>query len=417
MRDNLGMKVLGLVVLAACGGAPVPSTPHTPAPQIAQPLPPSVQLPRRLASAPRPELDRSDPDLADEPRWPLSVAAHPAFEPRFDIAGALAQRGVGWLDLCRMGAQHRTLSAHRDLERYLRAWCAAGDGHIGDALDQLSVMGNPTVAGMGHAIREDIANLLAQNGGANAAEKLLATAKVEDVEIFDLLAATYFELGKPVDAYEINERAIDRQRHSTDAAKCHRFARRVLLTEPTARAGFLAELDQLGDWDPGSARLVTTDPVCVALDVQLHCTTWPRTGCCAYLYIQGVNTAPYRQLLKTYLEWPDGQVSDKRWTEIALAAASAEPAPRWDRFQVAALLAEYAADRCLDPELVGEVHHQALGLHLNNDRDRALDPIIDAILTATDGIDADPLPAAKERELARAAQPWQLCQPLALEVP
>jgi hypothetical protein len=413
------MKMLGLVVLAACGSAPVPPAPRSPAPQISQPLPPMVKLPERLASAPRPALDvpNLEPDLTDEPRWPLSVAAHPAFEPRFDIAGALAQRGVGWLDLCRMGAQRRTLSSHRELERYLRAWCMAGDGHPGDAIDQLAVMGSPTVAGMGQAIREDIANLLAQNGGADAAEKLLATAKIEDVEIFDLLAATYFELGKPADAYEINERAIDRQRASADAAKCHRFARRVLLTSPGSQSRFLAELDQLGAWDPGSARQLTTDPVCDALDAKLHCSIWPRTECGAYLYTLGINTYPYRQLLKTYFAWPDDPVSDKRWTEIALAAASAEPAPRWDHFQIAALLAGYAADRCLDPALVGEIHHQALGLHLNDDRDRTLDPIIDAVLAATDGIDDDSLPGAKQRELARSAQPWQLCQPLALQVP
>src|SRR5664279_442552 len=98
------MKIGLLVVLVGCGAKPAEplSTPARIAPpEIEAPTPGS-----RIAFS-RPSIDIAVylPDIAQYGRWPLTLSEHPALEPHFDIAGALADPGISWTDLCARGAQ------------------------------------------------------------------------------------------------------------------------------------------------------------------------------------------------------------------------------------------------------------------------------------------------------------------------
>ena len=328
-------------------------------------IPEVATVPRPwLIAAARPELDLSSvlPDPTEQARWPLSAAAHPALEPRFAIASALAEPGVDWIELCRMGAQHRHLSGDRDLQTYLQAWCHAASGEPAEAFVQLAVMANPIVAGLAPAIRDDLANLLVQNGDADHAEHLLAKAKVEDIAIFDLLAASYFEVGKNADAAEINERAIDRQQKTSDAAKCHRYAKRIILEPPGARALYLMELDALGDEPARSRKKLSTDPECRQLDAELACWTSPARSCERYLFAQGADATRYGELLDAYFTWPLGEATSNEWAAKAIHAENAQPLPGADALEIAALLAGFRVVQCDDLRELMLIHGLASSL-------------------------------------------------------
>lgn len=376
------MRVLGWVVLTMVACRPQPAERLA---NVERLVTPSEPAPRpHLAIALRPELDLTGvlPDPTEQARWPLSAAAHPALEPRFAIANALAEPGIEWTELCRMGAQHRHLSGDRDLGTYLAAWCRAASGDPAAAFAELALMSNPTVSGMAPAIRTDLADLLVQNGDADHAEHLLAAAKVEDIAIFDLLAASYFEVGKYADAAEINERAIDRQLRSTDAAKCHRFARRIILKSPTERPFYRKELDDLGAELVRWANKLSTDAECAALDDTIGCWVAPATECRHYLGTQHLDPL-YEDLFSAYFTWPDGPASFRVWLDNARTAQAALPLPGADQLATAALGAAFRTVSCENVPGLQAVHDVAVAVRNQPQTNPAFHRQLDDIATST----------------------------------
>jgi len=200
--------VVVLLSLTAC--RPPPPEPLWREPEIEYDEPPA---PVRAAPVllPRPDIDVSSlvPDPTHELRWPLSIASHPELEPQFEIAKALAEPGVGWIDLCRLGAHNRHLGKDkRDHVAYLRGWCSVGKQDFDAALAHLVPLTSSVVLGLATAVRADFANIVISSGDANDATRLLAKHRIKDVAVLDTIAASYVELGRLDDAYEINELAI-----------------------------------------------------------------------------------------------------------------------------------------------------------------------------------------------------------------
>ena len=107
------MRGVVVVLLAAAACRPKPPEPLAREPEI-EPNEPDepvgdLPMPLEIVLAPRPDIDITNlvPDPTHELRWPLSMASHPELEPQFEIAAALAEPGVGWTDLCRLGAHNR----------------------------------------------------------------------------------------------------------------------------------------------------------------------------------------------------------------------------------------------------------------------------------------------------------------------
>lgn len=283
---------------------------------VPAPTPPPTKI---LVKRPVVDLAPYLPDPTEEARWPLPASQHPAFEPRYDIAGALAQPGIDWLKLCRMGAQNRHLSGNADLGTYLRAWCAAADGRIPDAVAALGMMGTPTVSGMPAAIRCDIANLLVQQGDAEHAAHVLIANKLDRLEELDLLAASYFETSHFEDALAINQRALESAEKTTPTERCYRLARKVLLSNTSTRGMWLLDLDK-------ASLNQSKQTECTRLDDELRCAV--RMECEGFMY-QDADRLAKLALINSYKDWPRKPVGRKEWFEVAALARKAQPLQGW----------------------------------------------------------------------------------------
>jgi len=301
---------LGLLVLVGCAARAPESLGNAGAVRAKPPEP----LTRILVKRPGIDILQYLPDPTEEARWPLPASQHPAFEPHYDIAGALAQRGIGWLELCRMGAQHRYLSGDRDLGNYLRAWRFAADGHIPEAVAALGAMGTPTISGMPAAIRSDIADLLVENGDADHAAHVLDANQLDRLEELDLLAASYFDTSHDADAFAINERALGASQQTTPGDRCHRLARKIVLAHESTRPMWLLDLDQ--------AAAGQGDTECARLDAELRCAI--RLECGRFL-IGDPDIARKLALIRAYRTWPALPATQIEWQELAGLARRAEP--------------------------------------------------------------------------------------------
>jgi hypothetical protein len=265
------------------------------------------------------ELSSLIPDPTHELRWPLTPSRHPELEPQFPIAKTFADAGIGWIELCRRGAQNRHLGPDkRDHLAYLRGWCHAGDHDTEAALSQMAPLLRSAVLGIPAAVRGDLANILVEHGDANEAGHLLAKHKITDIEVFDNLAATYVELGKLEDAYVINELALARDNHANPAHRCRRLTRRYVLRPPPP---------QLKAVDVLKTRLIDVtdakDATCARLDHEVECWLQPASQCRAYLADQKIDPG-YADLIAAHHLWPDdNDQPEPEWLDIADAAIAA----------------------------------------------------------------------------------------------
>jgi len=329
-----------VLALAACRPPPpepLPREPEleppafveTPASRAARPGPNRV-----IALAPRPDIDLSTlvPDPTHELRWPLSLSDHPELEPQFEIAAALAEPGVGWLDLCRMGAHNRHLGKRkRDHVAYLRAWCSVGTHDLDGALANLRPLAGSVVSGIAPAVRTDLANILVSSGDAADARRLIAKHRVTDLAVLDTLSASYVEIGKLDDAFEINELALATDDRRNKANRCRRLTRRILLRPPPKQIKAV-DLPNAGLFDiPKGA-----DDTCTRLENELACWLEPASGCDEYFKDQKLDETKAQYLLSAYHGWPRGPHIG-HWWETARFARSAMPHPGADVLAVTAL--------------------------------------------------------------------------------
>lgn len=337
------MRGAVVVMLGVMACRPPPPEPLSREPEIERVEPPN---PVRTAPPllPRPDIDVSSlvPDPTHELRWPLSMSSHPELEPQFEIARALAEPGVGWTDLCRLGAHNRHLGKDkRDHVAYLRGWCSVGKQDFDAALAHLVPLTSSVVLGLAPAVRADFANIVISSGDANDATRLLAKHRIKDVAVLDTIAASYVELGRLDDAYEINELAITNDDRRNHANRCKRLTRRIVLRPPPKQIRAV-DLPSSGIFDvPDGA-----DATCTRLARELECWLDPVAGCDAYLTDQKLDVARAGALLDAYFTWPTGPTNKGTWSRIANYATLAFPQPGSDRLAVAALWNDLRTTEC-----------------------------------------------------------------------
>ena len=365
------MKQLWIVAMAACGGTKAATTPVTNA-HADEPvgrLAPTAPL--ELA-APRPEVDLSAlvPDPTEEARWPLSINTHPVLEPHFDIAGALAQPGIGWLDLCQRGAQNRRLARDQDLAEYLHAWCSVADHDTRDALYRLGQLHGSTVLGLADAVKHDCADILADHGDSHDVEGLLSGAHLMERDIVDLLAASYFEVGRNDDAYQINELARGMDRIPRDDVKCRRIVRGIIVGHEWQQLALIGELHQLVA--PNDAnKTPTSDSTCIELDAEVQCWHDPENGCVQYVQDRGK-----LELLRSYFAWPRGVAAADRWGAVVSHAMSAIPLDDAYRLAIPATKLAVRTSSC-DPSWIR--WSRAVVLYLGNQAPKSYVPELDEL--------------------------------------
>ena len=333
-------QIVGPLVLALIVGACANARPRRPLDPALwhreQRVAPTLWWARSVASV-RPSIDITPyvPDYHEDLRWPLTPMQHPRLEPAFPIALALASPGVGWLDLCAMGAQNRHTVAAAGAEHalelgsYLRGWCDAARGDADHACKELAPLLGSITGGLASAVRLDLANILAAEGDADRAEHWLTRYDIRDVVVLDTLAATFVELGKLDDAAIINRRAIDAAVTPSAGATCHRVARRIVLAHQgdwiVHQRDVLAHHDDavaddelLGaDEIDRLARARAPDTDCVRVNHMLRCSH--RHECLAYLQERNIDVRA-QQLIIAYENWPAGEVDADAWRKIGDAA-------------------------------------------------------------------------------------------------
>ncbi len=340
-----------VVVLVACGSAAKPTAPPTPP---AEPPPPSLIPTYAIVNtfAPRPTIDLTPyakPDLAADERWPLSMGSHPELEPHFDVAGALAQPGITWTDLCSRQIQNRHLSRDQDLVEYLKAWCAAAHHDASAALYQLGKLRSSPVRGVREALFYDAVDILADHGSADDVENLLLHAGLLELEIVDRLAAAYLEAGRLPDAYDMNVLATHLDRQPSEANACRRLVRAMAMGTDDQRSdahlqfGAIVAPTKFGQQP-------TSDSTCLRMWSALECE---RQGACT-LYWRDVAKLSYRQLaiISAYDFWPEKPSTADRWLAVARNAQRAVPDDDAYRLAIPALELALRGSRCLATTLV-----------------------------------------------------------------
>lgn len=224
------------------------------------------------------------PDLSEEPRWPLSIMDHPKLEPHHDVAGVLAEPGISWTELCARGVDKRRDPSHRDELQYLSAWCAVAHHDVRTAVTTLAPLVHSVVPEIARAVPIDLANILVQSQDADHADQSLSDEGLRDPHLWDVLAASYFEIGKDADALHATSTALQLAYRAPPAETCHRLARELLLGSDALRDLVQKQLDALA----GSK---APDPTCVELSASVSCVVDRVNGCMRYYGLKNIDPA------------------------------------------------------------------------------------------------------------------------------
>jgi hypothetical protein len=324
--------------IAACA-APVAEPLHAPREKPHPADPPAITTRPDRAYGKRPELDLSTvaPSFEEELRWPLPGSIHPMLEPRYEIGKALAEPGVSWNDLCRMGIQGRHASSGAGQEQmvYLRGWCSVANHDLDAAVGYFATLVHPLVSGMQRAIPLDFADILVDGCRAGEALHLLDKHTVVAPEVFDTLAATYYEVDRLEDARDVNLRALQGDQH--EPATCHRRVREIALAERWNTRELTQQFsDLVGD---------TSDPACMTLAHLARCVDDPAEHCKPYFQDENINLG-YVHLFAAYYGWPRKAATFSEWSVIAQAAADAIPLAGADLLATEALEAALRSSEC-----------------------------------------------------------------------
>lgn len=358
-----------LLVIAGCGAKPPPAVDHA----AEEPPPEPGRIEGRVygVSVARPAIDitRYTPDFHDELRWPLTGMNHPVLEPRFPIAAQLAEPGVTWQEMCARGVHRRVSASQQELLDYLHGWCDVLDRDIDSACAHLRPLLGSLTRGITPAVRQDLANILAAERDVDKAEHWLSKHDIRDIEVLDLLAADFVEVGSHADAATINRRAIDSDSYATDATKCRRLVRQIVLSGSGSATFSLEALRQLATLPK------VPDPLCVHLRREVECWLGPATRCAPYLADEHVDSRAVH-LIDAYRNWPH-EATGADWWSTAERARRALPLPGAVELVVTALEASLRADTfCMNARAT-------------------------AVRAAVDELRADPANAAYEPRLAK----------------
>jgi len=365
--------VAGVVLLAACASAP-PEPLHNPRPldrvpeEVVTPapaFPPLLSMAARptitLPPLPPPAAPRNDP--SELVRWPLSQATHPSLEPAFAIAKVFAQPGVSWIDLCARGVQNRRGGGIAEEHRaYLIAWCDVLRHDAPSAVARLARLMTTLQRGIPDAVRRDIANIVVDAGPSDVAEELLARAQIDDLTTYDLIAATYAEIGRTSEARYFNDRAIAGSTNGTTGV-CERHARDILLAPAELRRELISRFRLIS-----ACRVLADDVAC-----------WNDAKDCIS------SLGPVETLHELYNTWPTAPSDAKTWWNIADRSMLILSVPGADALATFALRAAVEASRCKSRNVRIAID-AAEQLRATRNHNLNLDPQLDQIIKSPENL-------------------------------
>jgi hypothetical protein len=179
---------------------------------------------------------------------------------------------------------------------------------------------------MSAAVRVDLANIMVGHGDADKSEHLLEVHNIRDIEVVDLVAASYYEVGKLDDALTLNRRAIGMDATPLPPIHCRRLVRDIVLGGD--RAARMFELD----------RYATTldEPTCMAMLHAVRCWAAPGMACEDHFVDSGIDPSQ-AVLLEAYRAWPTKATNAETWLPVAMMALRAMPSPEAEALATVAL--------------------------------------------------------------------------------
>jgi hypothetical protein len=327
----------------------------------------------RQIAHPRPDIDISYlvPDPSAELRWPLPPNVHPVLEPQFPIARELAASGVPWHDLCARGFVRRVApGADPVMVEYLAGWCHAVNRDIDLAVAALGNVRRKSTR-LADPAAIDLANILADSGSADQAQRVLARVTVGDAALYDILAATYAEVGALDDATVFNNLGLDSL--GRPAERCHRLVKQSAI-EGRGASIVAAELARMAMPTPNAP----ADQDCVRLHHLVVCWRHPGAECGAYFADVGID-AKHTYLLTAYDRWPRGRSTTDQWRSIAQDAIKAMPLDGADVMATLALELALGVSPCI-PTNLRDLRGDAERIKQHPGHLATLDPRLDAII-------------------------------------
>jgi hypothetical protein len=278
---------------------------------------------------------------------------------------------VGWLDLCGRGIQNRHLAGNQDPVEYLRAWCSAQNHNATDAIARLAGLRSSVVPGLRDALWIDVANILADNGDASDAMRVIDRNHLEhEFELLDILAATYVEVGKRGDAIELDRLAGEADHSSTPDRSCGRFARLIVIADTDLQQKTLAELHKRV-----ASHAMTT---CAPVEHELQCWLYPER-CDDYFIDHGLDNH-YSDVFWSYEHWPfNNTASSFVWWRLGVSASHAIGIHGADELAVTALDASFRSAAC-DAQRLADLRKALDGIRKDPKRDSRFDARIDALI-------------------------------------
>jgi hypothetical protein len=219
------------------------------------------------------------------------------------------------------------------------------------------------VRGIALAVAIDTARIVADRVDGGSVEGVLRHANLLEVPIVDLIAASYFELGKLDEAVETNRLAAMLDNHASDATVCHRLVRAIASTpDGDARERSIADLEHLATPVPPKPNAPHPRP--------------PDATCVELGKAVGVDVGdPIAVALRRARSaWPSGAGSFEDWQNVFTLGIRALPDPRAVELAVRAIELEIEASQC-DRSLMPAIRADAAELRLRvRDRD-AIDDV------------------------------------------
>jgi hypothetical protein len=242
--------------------------------------------------------------------------------------------------------QNRTSATQKELLAYLHGWCDVLKRDVDAACSYLVPLLDASTRGIRLAVRQDLANILVDQGDADRAEHWLSKHHIDDIEVLDLLAASFVEVGSADDAFAINRRVIDIDASPSASTRCYRLVRRIVLDREAESVAPL-ELEAV------ATKSKVPDPTCRRMWSKVAC--WRDSQQCdAYFGDEHISQQD-RRLVDVYRRWPnEGLWSD--WFRYADDARYALPAPGAAELVITALETGLAARGDCPPYVATSVH-------------------------------------------------------------
>ena len=278
---------------------------------------------------------------------------------------------MGWVDLCRLGAQNRhASSAQHELLQYLRGWCRVADHDMDGALAQLAPLMASVTPGFATAVRIDLAECARRLRGRSRRGAL-------DREAPHRRRAAVRRARRDLRrGRTTRRREADQRPHPGDRSRRRRDA--VPAADPTTAPRFRTATTHRS-WrsstrsHSGTIRPAFGSTTCWRAGPS-RSRAAPRTS------PMRTWTKESRLLIANYAAWPQRAQPQQRWSTLADAFISVRGVDGADVLAVTALEAALRTTGCVATTSRAEIRRRAEVLRRDASHDPTLDPRLDALI-------------------------------------